>query len=98
MRSLRELEKQLETLESQAESGMLYMTLDDGRHIKINCGCPDGMINLMSSAIKNEDFPYRKYIKHAVSGVPDQGAFVMTCRAIIESIERIEAEKAGTLG
>ena len=37
MRSLRELEKQLETLESQAESGMLYMILDDGRHININC-------------------------------------------------------------
>lgn len=95
MKSLRELDKQLNALESQAESGMLYMTLDDGRRIKINCGSPDGMIKLLSSAIKNEDFPYRKYIEHAVSGVPGQGAIVMTCRAIMESIERIEAEKAG---
>jgi hypothetical protein len=95
VKSLRELEKQLETLESKAESGALYMTLDDGRHIKINCGSPDGVLNLLSSSIKNEDFPYRTYIEHAVSGVPEQGAFVMTCKAILESIERIEAEKAG---
>ena len=95
MRSLRELEKQLEALESRAESSMLYMTLDDGRQIKINCGSPDGMLKLLSSSIKNEDFPYRKYIEHAVSGVPEQGAFVMTCRAILKSIERIAAEKAG---
>ena len=95
MKSLRELDKQLETLESQAELGMLYMTLDDGRHVKINCGDQDGMIRLMKNSIENKDFPYRKCIKHAVAGIPDQGMFVLTCRAIIESMERIEAEKAG---
>lgn len=95
MRSLRKLEKQLETLGFRAEKGILYMTLDDGSHIKINCGSPHGIIKLTFSAVKNEDFPYREYVKHAVSGVPHQGAFVMIWRAIIESIERIKTEKAG---
>ena len=95
MKSVRELEKQLENIESQAEKGMLYMTLDDGRHIKINCGDQDGIINLMKNSIENKDFPYRKCIKHAVAGIPDQGMFVLTCKAIIESMERIERDKAG---
>lgn len=46
----------------------------------------------MSSAIMNKNFPYRKYIKHAVSGVSDQDVFVMTRSAIIYSIGRIEAD------
>jgi len=93
MRSLRELERQLEVLESQSGSNMLYMTLDDGRNIKINCGSPDGMINLISKVPQNKEHPYRKYFEHAVKGHPDQGQMVLLCKALIESFERIEAEK-----
>lgn len=50
------------------------------------------MVKSMSSAIMNKNFPYRKNIKHAVSRISDQGVFVMTRSAIIDSIERIEAD------
>ena len=95
MKSLREMEKQLDTLEAASDKGALYMTLDDGRHIKLVCGSQDEMLNVLTSSIKNEDFPFREYIKHAVAGVPSQGALVMTCRAIIESFEMNAAAKEG---
>ena len=94
MRTLKELEKQLETLEAETDKGALRMTLDDGRNIKINCGDQDGILKFLGSAIKNEDNPYKKYVMQAVSGHPEEGQIVMICKAIWESHARIAAEKA----
>lgn len=95
MKSLRELEKQLETLESETDKGSLRFTLEDGRHVKINLGDPDGTILLIKSAVKNENNPYKKYIMQATEGHPDEGQIVMLCKAIWESHARIAAEEAG---
>ena len=95
MKSLRELERQLETLEAATDKGALFLTLEDGRNIKINCGDPDGVIRVLSAAIRNDDHPYKKYIMHAVRGIPEQGQIVMTCKALWNSHSRIAAEKAG---
>lgn len=85
MKSLRELERQLKTLEAATNKGTLYMTLKDGRNIKINCGDQDGIIRVLGAAIKNEDHPYKKYVMQAVSGTPEQGQLVMTCQALWKS-------------
>jgi len=95
MKTLRELERELETLEDETTKGTLRMTLDDGRNIKINLGDQDGILRFLGSAIKNEDHPYKKYVMRAVEGHPEEGQFVMLCKAIWEAHSRIAAEKAG---
>lgn len=94
MRSLRELEKNLETLESHASKHALHFTLDDGQNIQLNFKSYDDTLGIMTSAIKNEDHPYKKYVMRAVKGHPSEGQMVLTCKAIWESHSRIAAEKA----
>jgi hypothetical protein len=94
MKSLRELERDLEALESVTAKGALFFTLEDGQNVKISCGDPDGVIRVLRAAIRNEDHPYKKYIMHAVRGIPAQGQLIMTCQAIWNSHSRIAAEKA----
>lgn len=95
MRSLRKLERNLETLESQASKHALHFTLEDGQNVQLNFKSYDDSIGILSSAIKNENHPYKKYVMQAVKGHPEEGQFVMTCKAIWESHSRIKAERAG---
>jgi hypothetical protein len=93
MKSLRELEKQLEALEAEATKHALHMTLEDGRNIQINFREPDGILRVFGYAIRNEDHPCKKYIMQAVKGHPDEGQMVLLCKAIWDSHDRLEAEK-----
>jgi len=95
MKSLRELERNLETLESAVSAHALHVTLEDGRNLQLNFKSADDSIMLLCSAIKNEDHPYKKYIMQAVKGGQDEGQIALTCKAIWRSHELIAAEKAG---
>lgn len=95
MKSLRELERNLETLESAVSAHALHVTLEDGRNLQLNFKSADASLMLLVSAIKNEDHPYKPYIMNAVKGGPNEGQFALTCKAIWESHIRIAAEKAG---
>lgn len=92
MKTFQQLENQLKELEAKSDNEMLYITLDDGRNIKINCGSQDGLINLMRGMMTNKQHPYRKYFKHAVKGHPEQGSIVLACKSIINSIDLLEAD------
>lgn len=93
MRTLKDLDKQLQRLEVQAEKNNLFMTLEDGRNIKIRSGSPDGIINLMRNLVQDANHPYRELFKQAIKGYRDQGQIVLICKALIESSERVELEK-----
>ncbi|HEY3361810.1 MAG TPA: hypothetical protein VGK06_08310 [Methanosarcina sp.] len=95
MKSLRELERDLETLESQVSKHSLHVTLEDGRNLQLNFKSADASLMLLVSAIENGDHPYKPYIMQTVKGGPNEGQFALICKAIWESHARIAVEKAG---